>query len=304
MNFKGSIKALGAILYKNRAKIEFVAGTAAVAVGTAMIVSKATRASEIADDLESKNRVIRKKDANDGWDSKKERSDARKEVVGYAFKEYTKCYWKGFAVEALGITLMSIGFGTSQKELSNMAALAASYATTLGLVKERVIADQGEEKWQEYLLGPQVTKVEVLEDGTVVQTTTPVDNPNRGANLPPHCYFWSTSRNYEKDPVMNRDRLESAQRWLDEKLWTEGFLLENGILKDLQLPLVKSGFTAGILAETVDPVTGDRVRNHIDLGLGAMNQAAQRFRDGIEPDILLQLNVENNIIDKLNLPMA
>lgn len=304
MNFKAGIKALGGIIYKNRAKIEFIAGGAAAAVGTAMIISKAKRASDIADDLEVKTRAIRRKDANDGWDSKKERSDARKDAVKFAVTEYTKCYGAALAVEALGFTLMGIGFGTSQKELSNMAALAASYATTLGLVKERVIADQGEEKWQEYLIGPQVTKVEVLEDGTIVQTTAPVDNPNRAANLPPHCYFYSTSLDYEKDAVMNRDRLEDNQRWLDEKLWVEGFLWENDILRYLKMPLVKSGWTAGIFAEHVDPETGVKVRNHIDLGLGAQNPAAQRFRDGVEPDILLQLNVENNITDKLNLPLA
>ena len=300
MNLKRSLKVLGAILYKNRAKIEFIAGGALAATGTVMIISKARKAAEVADELEARNNAIRRMDSGEKWESKEERSETRKDVLKYAVTEYAKCYGAALAVEALGFAFMGIGFGTSQKELSNMAALAASYATTLGLVKERVIADQGETKWQEYLLGPQKVTVEVQPDGTVIQTTTPIENPGRGANLPPYSYFYSTSKDYEKDPRMNRDRLEDQQRWLDEKLWAEGYLLTNEILKDLGLPLVKSGYTSGILAEYIDPVTGDKVRNHIDLGLNAQNEAAQRFRDGLEPDILLQLNVEPNIIDKLN----
>ena len=304
MNFKRTIKVLGGILYKNRAKIEFIVGGAAAAAGTAMIISKARKAAEVADELEARNNAIRRMDAEDKWENKKERSETRKDVVKYAVVEYTKCYGAALAVEALGLTLMGIGFGTSQKELSNMATLAASYATTLSLVKDRVIADQGEGKWQEYLHGPQVTTVEVLPDGSVVQTTTPVDNPGRTANLPPHCYFWSSSKDYEKDPIMDRDRLESVQRWIDEKLWSEGFLWENDCLRDLGLPLVKTGWTSGIFAEKIDPVTGDKVRNHFSLGLDAQTPAAQRFRDGIESEFLLQLNMESNIMDKLNLALA
>lgn len=300
MNLKRSLKILGAILYKNRAKIEFVAGGALAVTGTAMIISKARRAAEVTDEVEARNNAIRRMDSHDSWESKEERSETRKDVIKYTIKEFTKCYWKGLTVEALGIALMGFGFGTSQAELSSMATFAASCATTLGLVKERVIADQGEAKWQEYLLGPQKVTVEVLDDGTVIQTTKPVENPGRGANLPPYSYFFSTSKNYEKDPRMNRDFLETHQAWLDDKLWAEGYMLTNEILKDLGMPLVKSGYTSGIPAEYIDPVTGDKVRNHIDLGLNAQNEAAQRFRDGLEPDILLQLNVEPNLIDKLN----
>lgn len=299
MNVKGSLKALCAVAYKNRAKIETACGIGLVVIGTGVIISKAKKAVEVSDRLEEINHDICVKDANDEWGSKKERSIARKELVKEAAVGYSKTYGLGVAAVAGGITLIVISDITMNKELAAVTTLAASYASTLSLVKDRVIADQGEEKWQEYLLGPQFTTVDVMPDGTVVQTTEPVDNPNRGANLPPHCFFFDeASPNWEKDARMNRDFLETHLRWLNDKLWAEGFLFENDIRRDLGVPIVKTGWTAGIFAEDKD---GNR--NWLTFGLDAKNPAAQAFRDGIEPTILIQMNVEDNIIEQIKIPL-
>ncbi len=299
MNVKGSLKAIGAVAYKNRAKIETAVGIGLVAIGTGVIISKAKKAVEVSNRLEEINHDIRVKDANDEWESKKERSVARKELVKEAVVGYSKTYGLGITAVAGGIGLIIISDITMNKELAAVTTLAASYASTLSLVKDRVIADQGEEKWQEYLLGPQFTTVDVMPDGTVIQTTEPVDNPNRGANLPPHCFFFDeASPNWEKDARMNRDFLETHLRWLNDKLWAEGFLFENDIRRDLGVPIVKTGWTAGIFAEDKD---GNR--NWLSFGLDAKNSRAQAFRDGIEPTILIQLNVEDNIIEQIKIPL-
>ncbi len=299
MNVKGSLKALGAIAYKNRATIETVTGMIFITVGTGYVISKAKQAVEVADNLEAISHEIRVRDANDDWDSKKERSAARKELVKEAVVGYSKTYALGLGAEALGLGLIVLSDITQAKELAALTTLAASYASTLSLVKERVIADQGEEKWQEYLLGPQFTTVDVMPDGTIIQTTEPLDNPNRGANLPPHCFFFDEiSSNYEKDARLNRDFLENHLRWLNDRLWAEGFLFENDIRRDLGIPIVKSGWTSGIFAQDKD---GNR--NWLSFGLDAKNPRAQAFRDGIEPTILIQLNVEDNIIEQIKLPL-
>ena len=287
------------MLYHNRATLETVVGGSLVVLGTIKIMSKAREACEIADEIEYKQMQIRRKDANEDWTCKKDRSREQKGVLKYAAVSYTKCYGFGVGMVLGGLALEGLGFCTEANELKIMTATAASYAATLGTVKERVIADQGEAKWQEYLLGPQCETVEVKEDGTIVQKIEPVDNPNRNVNLPPHCYFFDEAcPAWEKDPKMNRDFLEDHQRWLSERLWAEGFLWTNDILRDLKLPLVKSGWTSGIMA-----VDEHGNRNYVDLGLGAMNPSAQAFRDGIEPSIILQLNVEDNITDKVSLKL-
>jgi hypothetical protein len=111
--------------------------------------------------------------------------------------------------------------------------------------------------------------------------------------------FDETNPNWERDPASNRDFLENHERWLNEKLWAEGFLFENDIRRDLGFPIVKSGWTSGILATVQKGDFTDR--NWLSLGLNVNSPAAQRFRDGLEPSIILQPNVEDNILDKLRI---
>lgn len=304
MNLKATLKTLGAMAYKNRAKIETVTGLVAIAVGTGIIISKAKQAADVSYELENKFDYIHRVDAAEDWVDKKERSKAVREAIIFGAKGYTKAYWLGITFELVGCTLIAISDITQAKELSATSALLAATSATLSAVKERVIADQGEEKWQEYLLGPQFTTVDVMPDGTVIQTTEPVDNPNRGANLPPHCFMFDEHNpNWERDPRWNRDFLENHERWLDQKLEAEEFLFENDIRRDLGEEITKSGWTSGIFAWKIDPVTGDKVRNHLSLGLDAKNPRAQAFRDGIEPSIVIQPNVEDNIIEQLRIPL-
>ena len=299
MNWKAAIKSFGAVVYKNRAKIETAAGIGLVMVGTGVIISKATKAADVHNEIEEKINYIRKVDAADDWTSKKERSQARRDVLKYAAVNYTRTYWLGLTCEALGLTLIAISDITMNKELSATSALLATTSAAFSNYRQRVIADQGEEKDQEYLLGPQFTTVDVMPDGTIIQTTNPLDNPNEEVGLPPHCFFFDESNpNWEKEPRINRHFLEQHQIWLNQKLQIEGFLFENDIRRDIGAQLVKSGWTSGIFAEDKD---GNK--NYLKLGLDAKNPAAQRFRDGVEPSIVIQLNVEDNIIDQINMPL-
>ena len=299
MSFKSGLKAALAVCWRNRSKIETGAGLLLMAAGTGVIMSKAKKAADISYELEARLDDFRVRDAEKDWEDKKERSRAKRDIAKYAICEYTKTYWLGVLLEVGGATFITVSDITQSKENKVLSGLLASYAATLTTVKQRVIEDQGEEKWQEYLLGPQFTTVDVLPDGTVVQTTNPVANPNAEAGLPPHCFFFDERNyNWEKDARLNRDFLETHLRWLNEKLWVEGFLFENDIRRDLGEPIVKSGWTSGIFATDKD---GNR--NYISFGLDAKNPAAQRFRDGVEPSILIQLNVEDNIIEQIQLPL-
>lgn len=302
MGIKATAKTILALAYKNRAKIETIVGMSLVVVGTGVIVSKARKATEIANQLEDMNNDIHKKDATEEWVDKKERSVAVRGTLKYGAVNYVKTYWLGFTCVAGGLTLIGLSDITMSKEITAAWGLASTYAATLNKVKENVIADQGEEKWQEYLLGPQYSKVDVLPDGTVVQTTSPIDNPNASCGFPPHCFFFDEANpNWEKDPLANRKFLEDHERWLNQRLDVEEFLFENDIRRDIDEPLVKCGWTSGIRKWRIDPVTGDRVRNYISFGLDAKSPAAQAFRDGVEPSILIQLNMEDNILDQLQL---
>ena len=149
------MKTIAAVAYKNRAKIETIVGMGLVVVGTGVIVSKARQATEIANNIEDMQRDIRKRDAVDDWYDKKERSASVRGTLKYARVNYVKTYWLGFSCVAGGLTLIGISDITMSNEITAAWGLASAYAATLTNVKNRVVADQGEEKLQEYLLGPQ-----------------------------------------------------------------------------------------------------------------------------------------------------
>ena len=67
MNIKGTLKALGAKAYKNRALIETVVGMGCVVGGTAIVISKAKQATKVAEELDARNTYIHKQDAEDLW---------------------------------------------------------------------------------------------------------------------------------------------------------------------------------------------------------------------------------------------
>ena len=280
MKLKAKMKRIGAIIYKNRSNIEFAAAILLEIGGTAVIMSKADRAAEISDQIQYMLDCINTNDKNNNWDSPAERRSEVANVAKFAVTEYTKCYGVGVGMLIAGIIFNCLSKATDRNEIANLSMAFAGLSATFAQYRQRVIEDQGEEKDQEYLLGPQLTTVDVLSDGTVVQTTEPVKDEWGRINLPPHCImFDETNPNNEKDAIINRDFLENHLRWLDERLEAEEFLWENDI----------------------DPETGDKVRNHLSFGLEAKNPAAQRFRDGIEPNIILQLNMEDNIMNNLSI---
>lgn len=304
MSLKGKLKVLKGVLYKNRSNIEFVGGLLLEIGGVVFIVSKAKRAAEISMKISwmIKEIEINDKEEN-GWQPG-ERNKYIRDLIAYCLREYTKCYGIGFAMEIAGWILSGISHATDRNDLANMSMAMASLSATFAQYRERVVADQGAEKDQEYLFGPQTVSVVVDKDGNVIQKTEVVEDTNKAVGLPPHCIIFDEANpNYEKDPVVNRDFLENHQRWLDQRLVAEEFLWENDIRRDIGAELVKTGWTSGIFAWKIDPETGEKVRNYLDLGLEAQNPATQRFRDGIEPSVILQLNVEDNITDKINMKL-
>lgn len=296
MTLKRKLKKVGAVIYKNRSNIEFVAGLILEAGGTAVIISKAERATEISWKIRDRLDAVRLADEDGIWESPKERKTEIHAIIKYAVVEYTKCYGIGVGMMIGGMLLNCVSHATDRKDIANLSVAVAGLSATFAQYRARVIEDQGEEKDQEYLLGAQFTTVDVMPDGTIIQTTEPVD-----AKFPPHTALFDECNapyHWEPDARLNRDFLESHLLWLNQKLQADGFLFENDIRRDLGLPLTKCGWTAGIFAEDKD---GNK--NYLDIGLNAKNQAAQRFRDGIEPSILLQFNVEDNILEQMKIDL-
>ena len=301
MKVKATLKRFGAVCYKNRSNIEFAVGMIMEIAGVAVIISKASKAAEVTEEVSRRLEDVRLGDEENAWESEEERKTEKRDIFKYAVKGYTKSYALGVGLVISGMALNTVAKITDNNTISEAYALAASTAAIFSQYRERVIADLGEEKDQEYLLGPQITTVDVMPDGTIIQTTEPVPDKWGNAGLPPHCIMFDESNdNWNKDPLLNKDFLTDHEAWLNRRLQYEGFLFENDIRRDIGAELVKTGWTSGIFAEKIDPKTKEKVYNKLSFGLGAMNPAAQRFRDGVEPSVILQLNVEDNILEQMD----
>ena len=126
MNIRRALKTVGAVIYKNRAKIETIAGMSLVVIGTGHVISKAREAAQVSDTIEKEFDAIHETDRADGWTDKKERSRAVRTTLKTAAKGYTKAYWFGLTCELVGLVLIEVSDITQAKELQVTSTLLAT----------------------------------------------------------------------------------------------------------------------------------------------------------------------------------
>lgn len=305
MGFKAFCKRVGVVVYKHRADIEFVGGLCLVGVGTGLLIKDSekiatafqehnTRMQEI-EDFDRVN----EEDPGAGWRDEKERKEFVRADVKYTVRDLTKTVGKDVSVIVVGEILQGISHVSLNKQLANATVLAANLSAAYANLKKKVVEDQGQEKLDEYLYGPQIKKVVVDEDGNVTETTELVKDTNKDIGLPPHCFFFDeASPKFSKSCGVNRDTVLNMLGWLDDRLVREDFLFENDIRREFGLPLVQCGWTSGIFAYDKD---GNR--NMLSFGLENARPGSpeQRFLDGQERSVLIKLNMEDDILSQLHL---
>lgn len=252
---------------KHASLIELVAGDILVTAGAVKLIQDCDKISE-AKEL-------------------KDSGEATKTEVAEA---YVKATWKGVALVAGGVVMTGVSHATIADQLKVATTTLAATSLSYDNYRKRVIEDQGEEKDHEYLTGDGIVKtVEMKEDGTTVETTIPVrSSETMNREYIPHSFFFdeSSNPNWTKDPIANRQFLESVERWVNQELEGYGFITENMIRKAVGAPFVKAGQWAGTPYKNPDGTV-----NHITFGMEKDTVAAQRFRDGIEPSFLVEIRL-------------
>lgn len=290
MKFKWLMKEIGTVIYNNRSNIEFVVGTGMVVAGTGIIMSKAEAAVEIKNEMEYQIKEIELKDENNDWDSDRERNKACFDMAKSTVKGYAKTYALGVGVELTGLVLMGVSHATDRSEIASLGAALTSTTLQFAQYRQRVKEELGEEKDEEFLMG-KIEETVLNEDGTAVTSTKP-------ATIPDHSFLMDeTHPDYSDEGFMNFDFLEDHERWINDRLWTEGFLTENDIRRDAHAPISVAAAEGdwGITA-----VDDDGNRNYISYGIHKDTERAKAFRDGTEKSFLVILNnMEPNISKKL-----
>lgn len=270
MDTKVITRALGmGVLFvkKHASLLELIGGDALITLGAIQLIKDSDKIAQ-AKDL-------------------KNQTDATKEDIATA---YIKSTWKGVGLIAGGIALGGISHATIADQLKVASASLAATSLSYDNYRKRVIEDQGEEKDYEYLTGNGVVKtVEMKEDGTTIEKTIPIhsiDDQAKREYIPHSFMFDETNPNWTKDPIANRNFLESVERWVNQRLETYGCITENAIRDAVGANLTKAGQWSGAIYKEKDGTT-----NHIDFGIGKDTVEAQNFRDGKEPSFLVEIRL-------------
>lgn len=303
MGLKAFFKRAGVVIYKHRADIEFVAGLGLVTTGTVLLIKDSEKISQAIRDHRSRAELLEdidnenEKEPGAGWVDNNERREYIKKDIKATVKDLGLTVGKDCAFIIGGEVLQGISHVSLNKQVANATLLAANLSAAYANLKNKIIEDQGEEKLNEYLYGPQIKTVVVDENGNVTETTKMVYDENAAAGLPPHCFFFDEgSKLFSKSHGVNRDTVENMGFWLNQRLEKEGFLFENDIRREFKVPIVECGWTSGIMAKNPDGST-----NRLSFGLERPDAAARRFLDGDEDVLLIKMNLEDNILPKLHL---
>lgn len=201
-------------------------------------------------------------------------------------------------VPSVAIGALSIGLLAGSHTLLNRrnAAVTAAYATLdrgFREYRQRVIADVGAEKDQEFRYGFET--LEITEDSENGKKKTRkvkhVGRPN-GASIYAR-YFDEYSVNWKSNPEYNRFFLQCQQNYMNDLLNARGHVFLNEVYDSLGLERTSAGAVVGwVLSKGGD--------NFVDFGIfDETRLAARDFINGREPSVLLDFNVDGVIYDKI-----
>ena len=288
LNLLGKLGKVGKFVGRNASTIELIAGGILVAAGTVKLVKDAEKIAEVNQKVAGNKSYLKEIDQDpDGW---KTMDETRKHYILRTTKDasfdYAKVLWKGIGLQLLGGTLVVISHATVTKQLMSVSAALAGTTTAFNNYRKNVIADQGEQKDYEYMTGNVLHVVDVAKDGTVTETTIPCNDGSQA--YIPHSFFLSQSEYYTKDNNVNKRNFENILMYLNQKLAVDGLLTENYIRSQCKVPLTIAGQSSCIFYQNEDGTT-----NQLSFGFERNNEAAQRFRDGSEPDFLVMLQKDD-----------
>lgn len=268
-------------------------GGAAGFVATVVLASKATlKLDGILEEAKADQQKIDKAETEhaDKYTAEDAAQDRKLSRVKLSI-EVVKAYAPAAAV---GIASLALFTGAHIILNRRIAGLAAAYATVDKAFKEyrqRVIADQGEDKDREYRYD-MIDKEIAVEDEHGITTKT-VKAPSGKAHSMYAVLFDEHNRNFKKDWGYNQTFLAAQQTWANNKLRADGHIFLNDVYRMLGLPDTKAGAVTG----WIDGGDGDDTVIFNIFGPNAY--MGDQFVEGNERAVWIDFNVDGVIYDKI-----
>lgn len=290
MSFKdelvGKMHNVGVAFQREKPTLMLTLGTGLIIGGVGVLIYKAADIAETNKKVADTKQEIKDTDADPaGWS---EMDETKFHYIVRNFTVISGDYMKncgfGAACVAVGLGFAWKSHADMKQTLSSLALTAALNANKLTEYRKNVIADQGPEKDYEYYTGQGLKKkVTVDEDGTVTETTEPVNVPD--ATYIPHSFIFDESnQNWTKSPQANLKFVTQCITTINLKLHFQNEMFENEMRDVFDAPRTQVGQTAGAFSVGLDGYE-KRVR---------MNpQAMQGLINGTDPSALIILEYED-----------
>jgi len=206
----------------------------------------------------------------------------------------TKLYAPSAGLMMLSIGLLTGSHITLNKRNASLAAAYASVDQAFEKYRERVVAELGKSKDDEFRYGTE--KVEEVVEGkegktkTVTRTRAARDGQSMYAK-----FFDELCSPWQRNPEYNRAFLHCQQQYFNQMLQSRGHVFLNEVYDALGIPRTGAGAVVGWV------LSKDGGDNFVDFGVfdDAVNPNVRDFVNGHADGILLDFNVDGVIYDKI-----
>lgn len=280
------------ITQKHSPTLMFAAGAVGV-VATAVLASKATlKMDGILKEAEADRAKIEKAETehSDKYTAEDAEQDRKLSRVKLAI-EVAKAYAPAALVGIATIGLLTGSHVILKKRNAGLAAAYKAVDQAFKQYRQRVIADLGEDKDQEYRYNLVEAEIAVEDEHGVDVKIGKKIGPN-GMSMYAVC-FDEHNRNWQRDWNYNSTFLASRQTWANNKLRADGHIFLNDIYRMLGMPDTPAGAVTG----WVDGGDGDDTVIFNIFGPDRM--MGDMFVQGNERSVWIDFNVDGVIYDKI-----
>jgi hypothetical protein len=265
------------ILQKNSPRILFVAGVVGGVTSTVMACKATLKLNTVLDDVEYEVKEVKR-------DLKETDSYNRDLAFVYAkgAVKLGRLYGPSVVLGAASIGALTGSHVTLTRRNAGLTAAYAAISRGFDEYRDRVRDELGQEKEQSIYSG---TKTLSLTDENGKKIKALVRDPNQFSIYAK--IFDAGSRNWQKNPELNRIFLQSQQNYFNHILQARGHVFLNEVYDALDVGRTKQGAVTGWVWDEGD--------NFIDFGMFEARNA--NFIDGFEMDIILDFNVDGVIYD-------
>lgn len=291
----------GLQLKKHSPEILMVTGIVGTVASTVLACKATTKVSKI---MEEKNEVIDQiHRCVESEEIEYTEDDSKKDLTIVYVQtgvKLAKLYAPAIALGTLSIAGIVSGHHILKKRNIALAAAYAVVDKSFKEYRERVVDRFGEALDRELrynIKAKEVEEIVVDKDGKETiekKIVNTIENPSEGISEYAKFFDVFNTDEHQKDPEYNLMFLRRQQEWANEVLKSRGHLFLNEVYDMLGIPRTKAGQVVGWVYDEKNP-NGD---NYVDFGIYDINNERKRaFVNGLEPNILLDFNVDGVIYD-------